>query len=68
LPRYCRHQRDKTHLHFGVGQTETLIELTPGKHTLQLVLGDTKHDPFNPPGLRPHLPASKPLAPRRTDG
>ena len=30
---------DKIHLHFGAGQTEALIELPPGKHTLQLVLG-----------------------------
>ena len=36
-------------LHFGAGQTEARIELPPGKHTLQLVLGDAKHYPFNPP-------------------
>jgi hypothetical protein len=41
--------QDKTHLHFGAGQTEALMELPPGKHTLQLVLGDAKHYPFNPP-------------------
>ena len=41
--------QDKTHLHFGAGQTETRIELPPGKHTLQLVLGDAKHYPFSPP-------------------
>jgi hypothetical protein len=41
--------QDKSHLHFGAGQTETRLELTPGKHTLQLVLGDAKHYPFNPP-------------------
>ena len=41
--------QDKTHLHFGSGQTEARIELPPGKHTLQLVLGDAKHYPFNPP-------------------
>jgi hypothetical protein len=40
---------DKTHLHFGAGQTEARIELPPGKHTLQLVLGDANHYPFNPP-------------------
>ena len=40
---------DKSHLHFGSGQTETRIELAPGKHTLQLVLGDAKHYPFSPP-------------------
>jgi hypothetical protein len=41
--------QDKTHLHFGAGQTEARIDLPPGKHTLQLVLGDPKHYPFNPP-------------------
>jgi hypothetical protein len=39
----------KNHLHFGAGQTEARIELPPGKHTLQLVLGDGKHIPFSPP-------------------
>jgi Domain of unknown function (DUF4399) len=34
--------------HFGKGQTEAVIELKPGKHTLQLVLGDHLHIPFNP--------------------
>lgn len=34
--------------HFGKGQTETTITLPPGKHTLQLVLGDHLHIPFNP--------------------
>jgi uncharacterized protein DUF4399 len=41
--------QDKNHLHFGAGQTETRIDLPPGKHTLQLVLGDAKHYPFKPP-------------------
>jgi hypothetical protein len=41
--------QDKNHLHFGAGQTEARIELSPGKHTLQLVLGDAKHYLFNPP-------------------
>ncbi|MBL8631080.1 MAG: DUF4399 domain-containing protein [Rhodospirillaceae bacterium] len=36
-------------LHFGKGQTEAEIKLAPGKHTLQLVLGDTDHHPHNPP-------------------
>src|ERR1700743_3320046 len=34
--------------HFGKGQTEAAIELPPGKHTLQLLLGDYTHTPFNP--------------------
>ena len=41
--------QDKKHLHYGAGQTQALIELSPGRHTLQLVLGDAKHFPFNPP-------------------
>lgn len=40
---------DENHIHFGGGQTETTIELTPGKHTLQLLLGDQNHLPHNPP-------------------
>lgn len=36
-------------VHFGGGQTETTVSLPPGKHTLQLVLGDWKHQPHNPP-------------------
>jgi hypothetical protein len=40
---------DKHHLHFGKGQTETRVTLTPGTHTLQLLLGDHNHVPHNPP-------------------
>jgi len=40
---------DRNHLHFGAGQTETMIELPPGKHTLQLLMGDDKHVPHKPP-------------------
>ena len=40
---------DAGHRHFGKGQTETAIELEPGQHTLQLVLGDGNHIPHNPP-------------------
>ncbi|MEQ8232178.1 MAG: DUF4399 domain-containing protein [Gammaproteobacteria bacterium] len=35
--------------HFGKGQTETELELAPGTYTLQLVLGDARHVPFDPP-------------------
>lgn len=35
--------------HFGGGQTEAEITLTPGEHTLQLMLGDKNHVPFDPP-------------------
>ena len=34
---------DEHHVHFGKGQTEASVTLTPGKHTLQLVLGDWSH-------------------------
>ena len=36
-------------VHFGAGQTETEISLPPGRHTLQLVLGDALHIPHDPP-------------------
>ena len=40
---------DKNHLHFGLGQTEAFIDLPPGTHTLQLLMGDSDHIPFDPP-------------------
>lgn len=40
---------DRNHLHFGAGETETMVELPPGKHTLQLLMGDDKHIPHVPP-------------------
>ena len=40
---------NKNYLHFGGGQTETTLDLPPGRHTLQLLLGDDKHVPFNLP-------------------
>jgi hypothetical protein len=39
---------DATHIHYGKGQTETQIELKPGKHTLQDVFGDKNHIPHDP--------------------
>ena len=36
---------DEHHKHFGGGQTEVSLELSPGPHTLQLVLGDSNHVP-----------------------
>jgi hypothetical protein len=36
-------------VHFGGGQTETVVELEPGEHTLMLVLGDANHIPLEPP-------------------
>jgi hypothetical protein len=40
---------DRNHLHFGAGETETTVELPPGRHTLQLLLGDEHHISFDPP-------------------
>ena len=40
---------DRNFLHFGGGETETTVELPPGRHTLQLLMGDDKHIPHNPP-------------------
>jgi hypothetical protein len=40
---------DDTHRHFGNGQTEAMITLPPGKHSLQLVLGDWSHIAHVPP-------------------
>ena len=39
----------ENYVHFGKGQTETTVELAPGKHTLQLLLGDMNHLPHKPP-------------------
>lgn len=38
-------------VHFGKGQTETRLTLTPGRHTLQLLLADQSHIPHSPPLL-----------------
>ncbi len=35
--------------HYGAGQTETELDLAPGEHTLQLVLGNWLHTPHEPP-------------------
>ncbi len=47
--RRSRSRRTSKHLHFGGGQTETVLALAPGAHTLQLVLGDKDHVPHEPP-------------------
>jgi hypothetical protein len=39
---------DDNHKHFGKAQTEASLDLTPGKHTLQMVLGDHNHIPHDP--------------------
>lgn len=40
---------DDRHRHFGGGQTEVDLDLPPGEHTLQLILGDHNHVPHDPP-------------------
>ncbi len=40
---------DEQHRHFGGGQTEVELTLPPGRHTLQMVLGDHLHIPHDPP-------------------
>jgi len=40
---------DDNHRHFGGGQTETTLKLPPGRHTLQLVVGDHAHIPHKQP-------------------
>ena len=40
---------NKNYRHFGAGQSEIMLELPPGRHTLQLVFADHKHVPHNPP-------------------
>jgi hypothetical protein len=40
---------DFNHLHFGAGQTEAEVTLTPGEHSLQLLLGDKNHIPNSTP-------------------
>ena len=39
---------DEHNVHFGKGQTESTLTLSPGKHTLQLVLADFLHTPHEP--------------------
>ena len=40
---------DDNHIHFGGGQTQVTLDLEPGQHTMQLVLGDLNHVPHSPP-------------------
>jgi Domain of unknown function (DUF4399) len=50
LPAFDREiPSDLNHVHFGRAQTEAEITLTPGDHTLQLLLGDHEHIPHDPP-------------------
>ena len=51
---------NRNHLHFGGGQTEARIELPPGKHTLQLILGDLDHVPHSPPVVSARITVTVP--------
>ena len=44
---------DAKHIHYGGGQTEAMVTLPPGRHTLQLVLGNWTHIPHEPPVMSP---------------
>ena len=39
---------DAQHKHFGLGQTETVLDLPVGQHTLRLSFADGKHNPLDP--------------------
>lgn len=45
---------DEQHIHFGAGQTETVLDLPSGQHSLQLLMGDFQHMPDN--NVRPSMP------------
>jgi len=51
---------DDNHIHFGRGQTEYLLQLPPGEHTLQLMLGDANHVPHDPPVMSKKITVSVP--------
>lgn len=42
---------DENVRHFGGGQSEVTVELEPGEHSFQLLLGDHNHVPHDPPIL-----------------
>ena len=46
---------DYNHIHLGNGQTEVVVTLPKGRHTLQLLLGDYNHTPHNPPVMSPKI-------------
>ncbi len=47
-------KNDRYH-HFGGGQTQTVLKLPPGRHTLQLLLGDHVHMAHKPPVTSPRI-------------
>jgi hypothetical protein len=53
---------DLNNLHFAAGQTAAEVILSPGPHTLQLVLADKNHIPHSPPVMseRIHVVVEQP--------
>lgn len=41
--------KSEQYVHFGGGQTETTLELEPGRYELRLLFGDHLHIPHDPP-------------------
>lgn len=60
---------DDNHIHLGAGETETDLVLTPGPHTLQLLMGDSRHVPHDPPIFSKviHVVATDPRTPSLRD-
>jgi hypothetical protein len=56
---------DLSHIHFGNGQTEKKITLSPGEHTLQLILADEKHTPHDPPVISERIKVTVKVRPVR---
>ncbi|TQI74264.1 uncharacterized protein DUF4399 [Bosea sp. AK1] len=56
---------DFNHIHFGGGQTEAEIALTPGKHTLQLLFADHNHVPHDPPVVSERITVEVSTAPEK---
>jgi hypothetical protein len=56
---------DDNHIHLGAGETEMDLVLTPGPHTLQLLMGDSRHVPHDPPVFSKviHVVAAEPRMP-----
>ena len=46
---------DYNNIHLGNGQTEVVVTLPKGRHTLQLLLGDHMHIPHDPPVMSPKI-------------
>lgn len=58
---------DPQHIHLGNGQTEVEVTLPPGKHTLQLIVGDYDHVPLDPPVISQRITISVAGSPAQPD-